>query len=395
MNELTKLYAKLNDLKAEIKGFTDDTPLEDIQAKHDEVKKVKAQIDLAGEMEESEKAAAAKAIEDENAKAITNKNESVNNPRASKAYADAFYSAIRGAALSDDQKEALKAAGVKGNIYNAISTSGVPVPKSFQDKLVVALQNANVMRQLATVITTETDKDIPIVASRGTAAWTDEAGAFNESDDTFGVITLEAFKLTRIIKVSEEVLEDVTFDIEGHLVQSFADSFALPEEAAMVNGDGDEKATGVFVSAAVGKTAEAQTVFTADEIIDLYYSLKRVYRKKATWLMNDATVKAIRKLKDIDNNYLWAKGLAGEPDTILGRPVETSDYAPTPAADARIIAFGDFKYYQIADRSARRFQRLNELFSANGQIGFRGYERVDGKLTLAEAVKVLKMAAAE
>ena len=136
--------------------------------------------------------------------------------------------------------------------------------------------------------------------------------------------------------------------------------------------------------------AASATAITADELIDLCYALKSPYRRKAVWLMNDATVKAIRKLKDNQGQYLWQPSLAaGTPDTILNRPVYTTSFAPTIAAGAKSVAFGDFSYYWIADREVRSFKRLNELFAANGQVGFIGSQRVDGKLVLPEAIKVL------
>ena len=108
--------------------------------------------------------------------------------------------------------------------------------------------------------------------------------------------------------------------------------------------------------------------------------------------MNDATVKAIRKLKDGNGQYIWQPSLtAGTPDTILNRPVKTSSYVPTLGAGNKAIAFGDFSYYWVADRQGRSFQRLNELYAATGQIGFKATQRVDGKLVLGEAVKVLQM----
>ena len=142
-------------------------------------------------------------------------------------------------------------------------------------------------------------------------------------------------------------------------------------------------------------TAASSTAVTADELMDLYYSLKSPYRKKSVWVLNDSTIKAIRKLKDSNGQYLWQPSLtAGTPDTILGRPVKTSAYMPAIAAGAKTIAFGDFSYYWIADRQGRSFKRLNELFAATGQVGFLASQRVDGKLILAEAVKVLVQKAA-
>ena len=128
--------------------------------------------------------------------------------------------------------------------------------------------------------------------------------------------------------------------------------------------------------------------------MDLFYSLKSPYRNRATFLMNDATVKAVRKLKDGAGQYLWQPSVtAGTPDTILNRPILTSSFVPTIASTAKTIAFGDFGYYWIADRQGRSFQRLNELFAATGQVGFRATQRVDGKLVLTEAVKFLQMKA--
>ena len=134
---------------------------------------------------------------------------------------------------------------------------------------------------------------------------------------------------------------------------------------------------------------------TADEVIDLFYSIKAPYRKNAVWVLNDSTVKAIRKLKDANGNYLWQPALtANTPDTLLGRPVYTSSFVPTIAASAKTIAFGDFSYYWIADRQGRIFKKLSELYAANDQTGFVATQRVDGKLILPEAIKVLEMKAA-
>lgn len=136
--------------------------------------------------------------------------------------------------------------------------------------------------------------------------------------------------------------------------------------------------------------AASATAVTADELMDLFYSLKSPYRKNAVWILNDSTIKAIRKLKDNSGQYLWQPSLVGgTPDTILGRPVKNSTYMSAIAAGANTIAFGDFSYYWIADCQGRSFKRLNELYAANRQVGFLGSQRVDGKLILSEAVKVL------
>ena len=187
-------------------------------------------------------------------------------------------------------------------------------------------------------------------------------------------------------------------NIPFFITNGFARRIGAKEEEAFFTGNGTGKPLGVLAAtggAETGVTAASSTAVTADELMDLYYSLKSPYRKKSVWVLNDSTIKAIRKLKDSNGQYLWQPSLtAGTPDTILGRPVKTSAYMPAIAAGAKTIAFGDFSYYWIADRQGRSFKRLNELFAATGQVGFLASQRVDGKLILAEAVKVLVQKAA-
>ena len=274
------------------------------------------------------------------------------------------------------------------------SEGGYLVPDEYERTLVVALEEENIFRQLAKVIGTSSgDRKIPVVASKGTASWIDEEGAFTESDDTFGQVSIGAYKLGTMIKVSEELLNDSVFELENYISREFARRIGAKEEEAFFTGDGSGKPLGILAAsggAETGVTTASATAITADELIDLFYSLKAPYRRNAVWVLNDSTIKAVRKLKDSAGQYLWQPSLVADtPDTILGRPVKTSAYMPAIAADAKTIAFGDFSYYWIADRQGRSFKRLNELYAANGQVGFLASERVDGKLILPEAVKVL------
>ena len=200
-----------------------------------------------------------------------------------------------------------------------------------------------------------------------------------------------------MIKVSEELLNDSVFDVEAYISNEFARRIGAKEEEAFIVGDGTGKPTGILAAtggAPVGVTAAGAVALTADEIIDLFYSLKSPYRKNAVFIMNDSTIKAIRKLKDTQGQYLWQPSLtAGTPDTLLNRPVYTSSFVPYIEAGAKTVAFGDFGYYWVADRQGRSFKRLGELFAATGQIGFLGSQRVDGKLILPEAVKILQQKA--
>lgn len=278
------------------------------------------------------------------------------------------------------------------------SEGGYLVPDEFERTLIEGLLEENIFRQLATIITTSSgDRKIPVVASKGTASWVDEEGAIPESDDAFTQVSIGAYKLATMIKVSEELLNDSVFNLESYIAKEFARRIGSKEEEAFFIGDGVGKPTGIFHTtggADVGITAATQSVIKIDEILDLFYALKSPYRKNASFVMNDATVKEIRKLKDGNGQYIWQPSItAGEPDTILNRPVKTSSYVPTLGAGSKAVAFGDFSYYWVADRQGRSFQRLNELFAATGQIGFKASQRVDGKLILPEAIKVLKMKA--
>ena len=271
---------------------------------------------------------------------------------------------------------------------------GYLVPDEFERTLVEALEEENMFRSLAHVIQTSSgERKIPVVASKGSANWIDEEGPYVDSDDSFGQVTIGSFKLGTTIKVSEELINDSVFDLENYISKEFARRIGSREEEAFFTGDGNGKPLGILAKtggADVGVTAASATAITADELIDLYYSLKTPYRKNAVWILNDATVKAVRKLKDSTGQYLWQPSLTeGTPDKLLGNPVYTSAYMPTMAAGAKTIAFGDFKYYWIADRQGRSFRRLNELYATTGQVGFLGSQRVDGKLILSEAVKVL------
>ena len=277
------------------------------------------------------------------------------------------------------------------------SEGGYLVPDEFERTLVDALEEENLMRQLAKVITTSSgDKKIPVVASKGTASWVDEEGLIPDADDAFGQVSIGAYKVATMIKVSEELLNDSIFNLESYIAKEFARRIGAKEEEAFLVGDGEGKPTGIFDDTYGGETGVTTTAaaIKMDEIFDLFYSLKSPYRKRAVFITNDATVKEIRKLKDGQGQYLWQPSVnAGEPDTLLNRPVKTSVYVPIIQPGAKVIAFGDFGYYWIADRQGRAFQRLNELYAATGQVGFRATQRVDGKLILKEAIKILQVKA--
>ena len=270
------------------------------------------------------------------------------------------------------------------------------VPTAFARELIDSLRDFGVMRQISRIVTTDNGEalQVPSVTAHGTASWTAENAAYTASDETFGQATLNAYKAATLIKVSEELLADSAFDLDGYIRQEFGSRIGVLENTAYVAGDGTGKPTGVTTQASAGVTAAGGAAVTADELVDLYHSLSPPYRANAVFVLKDGTIKLVRKLKDADNQYLWQPGLqAGAPDMLLGKPVYADPDMPTAAVNAVSVLFGDFSYYWIRDVNGVAFQRLDELYAENGQIGFRAHHRTDGKLLNTAAVKKLTQAA--
>lgn len=267
---------------------------------------------------------------------------------------------------------------------------GYLVPEEYDKRLIDVLEEENIMRGLATRITTSGEHKINIAATKPAASWIEEGGALSFGDATFDQVILDAYKLHVAIKVTEELLYDNAFGLENYIITQFGKALGNAEEDAFLNGDGNGKPTGLFHATKGGTiagTTATQEKIAADELIDLVYALKRPYRKNASFILNDKTLSQIRTLKDNNGAYIWQPSYqAGEPDRLLGYAMHTSAYAPTDA-----VAFGDYKYYNIGDRGTRSFAELKELFAGNGMIGYVAKERVDGKLILPEAVQILKV----
>lgn len=319
----------------------------------------------------------------------------INSPITGKPYLDEKKGEMKTGRASDDYKKAMLTAmrtnfrQVSNILQEGVDADGgYLVPIEYDNRLIDVLNEENIMRGLSTKITTSGEHKINIAATKPAAAWIEEGGALTFGEATFDQIYLDAFKLHVAIKVTEELLYDSAFNLENDIITEFGKALANAEEDAFLNGDGTGKPTGLFHETKGGQILSTLTAaIKSDDMMDLVYGLKRPYRKKASFIMNDATLAQLRKLKDNNGAYIWQPSYqAGEPDKVLGYSVHTSAYAPTNA-----IAFGDYKYYNIGDRGTRSFKQLNELFAGNGMIGYVAKERVDGKLILPEAVKIMKL----
>jgi len=273
---------------------------------------------------------------------------------------------------------------------------GYLVPESWDSRLIDTIAEENVIRSLATIITTSSERKINLVASKPAAAWLDEGQALTFSNATFGQIVLDAHKLGVGVQVSEELLFDNAFDLENFLITEFGKALANAEEQAFISGaENANTPTGILTSIAKDTTAFKTTTgvsIAPDDIINLIYSLKRPYRKRAVFLANDSTVALVRKLKDANQAFMWQPSLqSGEPDRLLGYPIFTTPYMPAAASGEFALVFGDISYYNIGDRNARWIQELKEAYAVSGLVGYMMKERVDGILTLTEAVRALQI----
>ena len=310
--------------------------------------------------------------------------------RATDEYRKAFWARMRGN-TSPEIRNALQ--------VGTPSEGGYTVPDEFDRQLIEGLEDENIMRGVVHVMQTGSgEHKIPIVASHGTGSWVEEEQLIPESDDSFSQITLSAHKFATAIRISRELLNDSAFDLAAYIAHEFVRRAGAAEEQAILAGDGSHKPIGLLhdtLGAQLGVTAASATAITSDELIDLQHSIKSGYRRKACWIMNDATISAIRKLKDGQGQYIWQPGIKeGAPDMLFNQRVLMSNYMPLVAAGNKVILYGDYSYYWLAEREGRTLERLNELYAMTDQVAFKMTERLDGRLILPEAVKCLQMKAA-
>ena len=216
-----------------------------------------------------------------------------------------------------------------------------------------------------------------------------ENAAIVEQDVTFGEVVFNAFKYSsKLVKVSRELMEDSEFDMSSLLSDLLGERLGRRTNKDLTIGTGSGQMQGAVTGATAGVTTAAVAAVTADELIDFNHSLDIAYRSQGAYMFNDATIQDIRKLKDLDDNYLWQSGLAlGRPDTLLGAPVLANNDIAVQATGADFGLFGDFSklwHRQVRDISVFV---LNELFRANDQTGFVSFLRQDARVIQPQAIK--------
>lgn len=275
------------------------------------------------------------------------------------------------------------------------ASGGATVPTTFYGQLLEHLiANSGMLQANPTVLETASGEtiEIPVTTSFSTAALFAENVAIDESDPAFAKRSLGAYKYGVIVQAPRELIEDTGVDLEGFLARQCGRALGNAFGVDLVVGNGSSKPSGVVQTATTGVTgaAAAAGVFTTDNLIDLYYSVLASYRTNATWMMKDATIAAVRKLKTVaDGQYVWQPGLAGTPDTIMGRPVVSDPNVATVAATAKSIVFGDFGAYFVRIAGGVRFERSADFAFNTDQITFKAILRGDGILAdQTGAVKV-------
>ncbi|PSW53025.1 phage major capsid protein [Photobacterium leiognathi] len=378
--KIEQMRAIVNAADAENRDLTDEE-----QSKYDTLKSERAALNKRIERaEELEREESALGTIDDNPHKPTPSGATNDNPINGKEYQDAFAAVVsaRRNQVGDDARNALKIGTTDGHFA---------VPEKYRSEMIKKLGAHNCLREICNVITTTSIENIPVVTDNGSAGWVDELGAYPESDMSGDRKVLGAHKLGRISKISEELLSDEAVSLESTLADAYAKSFGDAEEVGMWTGDGNKKPLGLETQVTKKHDAAAADAITADDLIDLQHAIKRAYRANAVYVMHDKTIAMVRKLKNANGDYIWKDSMKeGEPDRLLGKPVYSTDAIPVPAAGKASVYFGDFKQgVDIGDRGTIYMQRLEELYAANGAIGFRMRSRVDCVLKDVDAVAKL------
>lgn len=278
-------------------------------------------------------------------------------------------------------------------------------PEQFVAQLIKSVDNLVTIRRRATVIPVATAKSLGVPtldADPADADWTTELQTGNEdSTMAFGKRVLNPHPFAKSIKVSNDLLRKSMLPAEQIVMQRMAYKFAVTEETAFMTGSGVSRPLGVFTASADGistardvSSGNTTTSIGFDGLIGAKYAVKSQYWAKASWIFHRDAMAQISKLKDGDGQYVWRQSVReGEPDMVLGHPIDISEYAPSTFTTGLYVGlFGDFSFYWIADAMSMQMQRLSELYALSNQTGFIGRQEVDGMPVLGEAFARVKLA---
>ena len=287
-------------------------------------------------------------------------------------------------------------------LSKAASGGGFFVPTDLADQVVRAMRFLpGGVGSLARTLRTATGDtiNVPLNLTHGTAAWIAESGSYTPSDETMTNGTLSAFKAGSKIIVSEELLTDSAFDLTSFISTEFGERIGALAESAYISGDGSGKPTGILDagSSVTVSTLPAGYVTTLAwaGLATAIFSVPAQYRSNMSILAADSLWVKLVATPDSTGAPLWNPSVAaGAPDTFAGIPIYTHPNLAAVGANAKSAIVGDFnRAYWIRQVNGIYMQRQNELHSDNGQVGFRCYTRLDGKVVLADALRIVAFAA--
>lgn len=325
-----------------------------------------------------------------------------------KGYTEAFNRYLRNgiSALDHTDQKVLQAGWVKspqnaGGVATG-AAGGYTVPPAFRQKIIERITFVAAMRQLASVITTDTGANLPwptVDDTGNEGAILAENTQVTEQDVTFGQASLDAYMYTsKLVRLSLQLLNDNAFGLEGWLANALGARIGRIQNRHFTVGTGTGQPDGIITSASVGVTAAGVAAVTYDELVDLTESLDPAYLSggNVNFMMSQSARKLLRKLKDSQSRPLWEPSLkAGSPDQLMGYGLTLNNYMDAPALGVKSIGFGDIREaYVIRDVSDFALLRLNERYADYLQVGFLGFQRSDGTLQDAQAFKTLQQAAA-
>jgi len=316
---------------------------------------------------------------------------------------DAFSKYLRHGfgALTAEERSMVQKRGTATQVVGTDSLGGYLVPKEFSNELDVATAFTGEVERLAKKLNTAGGGllDYPTLNDTATdAGLIAEASAVTVQDMTFGNAQLSAYNYSSLVKVSQQLLQDSAFNLDSFLVEAMGERIARATNAAFTTGTGSSQPQGIVTGSTAGKTAASATAITADEILDLIYSVDASYRNKASFglMAHDNVIAAIRALglgSANDFPVFIPSMEMGQPDRVFGVPVYVNnDMASSIATGEKTIVAADFSKFVVRNAGGVQMLRLNERFADELEVGFVSWKRSDSKVLDTRAIKHLVQA---
>jgi HK97 family phage major capsid protein len=272
------------------------------------------------------------------------------------------------------------------------TTGGYTVADATMQALEQALLAFGGMRQVATILRTDTGGPLPIPTTNDTTAkgrLISENSVTTETEMTFGQLVLDSWKYSSdYILASVEFLQDSSIDVPGFLGTALGTRIARLQNDHFTTGTGSSQPNGIVTAATTSSVTFAGTsTIIYDDVVNLIHSVDPAYRNNGRFMFHDGALKMLKKIKvlqysgDTTGYPLWQPSLTmGQPDMIGGYPYIVNQSMTTPATGVKSILFGDFSKYIIRDVRDVTLLRLDERFAEYHQVAFLAFARSDGDL---------------